>query len=80
MVKEFNTGFHDPIEPRKNKSKPFPQSVDRDCYEKLSGNFVAQGNSFGMGFNQPVGSESLKHSDVIPKGRIKTLNTFDPDN
>jgi len=76
----MDTGFNDPIKIRKQAPKDKPvdgknSPWDFRCpqYDQRSSCWVNAGTSYGVGFNQPTGTE--KHSDksAVPFGRVDTL-------
>jgi len=80
MVRDFKTGFKDRTEPKEIIHKPFPQSVDPECYDKRSSSFVSQGYDYGVGVNQPIGTDSHDAKPGVPMGRVKTLGLYDKEN
>ncbi len=76
----MKSGFKDPIaiKDQKPMDKPIdgkksPWDFTCPQYDQRSSCFVNAGTHYGVGRNQPVGSETHKKSDVIPMGRVNTM-------
>ncbi len=76
----MKSGFADPIKIKNQRPKDQPvdgkkSPWDFRCpqYDQRSSNFVNAGTHNGVGYNQPVGTEKHRKSDVIPKGGVKTM-------
>jgi hypothetical protein len=66
----MKTGFKDPIAPRQVVPKGIP-------YDERTGFFVSQGTNYGVGFNQPVGSDApgTLRAPTLPFGDVSTMRT-----
>lgn len=59
--------FKDPIKPNKgNKEPKFPWNFEAPKYDDR--NLISAGTNYGVGFNQPIGTEKMSMKEVIPKG------------
>lgn len=66
--------FKDPIAPRvKPEKKKNPWDFTAPCYDDR--NMVSAGDTYGVGFNQPVGHKGnpKERVDVLPFGRPETM-------
>jgi hypothetical protein len=77
MPKDFRRGFKDLTEPKKETNTPFPKGRDGASYDKRTGDFVSQGVNFGVGVNQPIGTEYPNNKPGVPMGRIDTLEIYE---
>jgi hypothetical protein len=69
-------GFKDRTEVKDSKKIKSPWNFDQPPYDQRSSCFVNAGTNYGVGHKQPVGSMGNgKNKDVIPKGRVNTLET-----
>lgn len=73
----MKTGFKDPIEPREKKSAERPFSYKNPGYDQRTSHFISAGDNYGVGFNQPLGSEKIASDYAVPVGRIKTMKVYD---
>ena len=74
-------GFKDPIEPRKIEpphkpvdGKNSPWDYRAPQYDQRHSCFVNAGTDYGVGFNQPVGTEKPPTSSPVPFGRVDTMS------
>lgn len=63
----MRTGFKDKFE-----AAPAYKKKNEYMYDERSGSYWAQGNNFGVGYRQPVGSEEKKAGTPCPMGRVHT--------
>lgn len=66
--------FKDPIAPIvKEQKKKNPWDFTAPCYDER--NMISAGDSYGMGFTQPVGHKGnpKERADTLPFGRVKTM-------
>lgn len=71
------THFKDRIAIKEKKDGVKPFSFDAPHYDKRSSHYMKAGDNYGVGHRQPVGSESIKSNDAIPKGRHNTLDIYE---
>ena len=74
----MKTGFKDRIEAHEKYSKELISekiASGKVPYDKRTGCYVAQGNDYGVGVKQPIGSEKQDTKYGVPVGRVKTLET-----
>lgn len=72
----MKTGFKDPIDDEKDLKKVRnPWSFAQVPYDERSSCFIEAGTNHGVGKRTPVGTDKVSNRDVIPKGRINTLET-----
>lgn len=79
----MKTGFKDRCEVNNPKEKKSPWNFKAPDYDQRSSCFIKAGSDYGVGKNQPIGGYNARTMDeVIPKGRVKTLQTqyFEEDN
>lgn len=76
----MKSGFHDPIAPKSIKpphtpvdGKNSPWDFRAPEYDQRSSCFVKAGTDYGVGFKQPVGTESVSGKSAVPYGRIDTM-------
>lgn len=71
----MKTGFHDPIKVKEGKKMKAPWNFDQPQYDERSSCYVNAGSHYGVGHNQPVGSEgrAKAESPCLPKGRVNTM-------
>ena len=66
--------FKNPIAPRvKEEKKKNPWDFTAPCYDQR--NMISAGDTYGVGFNQPVGHKGnpKERVDVLPFGRPATM-------
>lgn len=69
----MKTGFRDRT---KASAKPEKEAWFKGAtipYDKRTGDFVSQGSHYGVGVNQPIGSEKHSEKYAVPVGRVNTL-------
>lgn len=74
----MNTGFHDPIKPKVDKSKfPSPWDYRAPSYDERTSCYMDAGTHWGVGYNQPVGHTGNPKERVpcLPFGRVNTMET-----
>lgn len=71
----MNTGFSDPIAPRKGKEKKSPWDYTCPKYDERTSCYVNAGSHYGLGHKNPIGSMEKAKSRVptLPYGRVDTL-------
>jgi hypothetical protein len=72
----MKTGFKSVIKEDKEKKVKSPWTFHQPPYDERSSCFVSAGTHHGVGHKQPVGSLTHKKENVIPKGRVNTLQTY----
>lgn len=77
----MKTGFKDPLAIKNQKPKDKPvdgknSPWDFRCpqYDQRHSCFVNAGTYYGVGHAQPTGTKKLSNEEVIPMGRVDTLN------
>lgn len=84
----MKSGFKDPtaIKSQSPKDKPVdgkksPWDFTCPQYDERSGCYVNAGTRYGVGHKQPVGStgQPKQFVDVLPQGRVKTMEIYDKD-
>ncbi|MDE3022082.1 MAG: hypothetical protein KGI54_09490 [Pseudomonadota bacterium] len=71
----METGFKDPIAPRKGDKEP-RSTWNFECPQYDNRMRINAGTNYGVGFNNPVGTEGVPSgimSGPIPFGKVKTL-------
>ena len=70
----MKTGFKEPTAPKvKEKSMKSPWDFSAPAYDDRTK--ICAGTDYGVGYNAKIGSiGNPKSDDVIPKGRINTLD------
>lgn len=71
----MKTGFKDSLEVKNPKEKKNPWSFKAPEYDERSSCFVNAGSCYGVGHKQPIGKDRTSKKDVIPKGKISTMQT-----
>lgn len=76
----MKSGFKDPIAPRSQKPKDHPVDgkpttwdFKAPQYDQRSSCFVRAGTDYGVGFKQPVGTESVSAKSAVPYGKVDTM-------
>lgn len=79
----METGFKDPIKPRKEvpanqpkDGKNSPWDFRHPEYDQRHSQFVNAGTNYGTGFNQPVGSKNGSNKEVVPFGKVNTMDLY----
>ncbi len=79
----MDTGFETPLHPRKKPSKNIDTfkigHINNMDYDYRSSCFIKAGQSYGVGFNQPVGSKTPRKGNAIPKGKVEALSLYPKD-
>lgn len=73
----MKTGFKNPIAPKEKKSSDRPWSYKAPDYDQRSSHGVSAGDNYGVGFNQPIGSETITQSYAVPTGKVQTLKIYE---
>ena len=73
----MKTGFKDRLQVKKKEHGDRPWSFKAPDYDKRTSCFVSAGDDYGVGVNQPVGTEKVSGSYAVPVGRIKTLDLYE---
>lgn len=78
----MESGFKDPIKIKNQKpmdkpkdGKNSPWNFECPQYDERSSSFLNAGTHYGVGRNQPVGSEGnpKERAPVMPMGRVNTM-------
>jgi hypothetical protein len=76
----METGFKDRCKVNNPKEKKTFWKFKAPVYDERSSCFVRAGSDYGVGKNQPIGKyEARSMDEVIPKGRVDTLQTDSTD-
>lgn len=77
----MKTGFKDPLAIKNQKPKDKPvdgkdSPWDYRCpqYDQRHSCFVNAGTYYGTGVNQPVGTKKFSNEEVVPMGKVNTMN------
>ena len=71
----MDTGFKNPIEPKKGKQKASPWNFNQPSYDERTSCYVDAGSHYGIGHKQSVGhhGEPIERVPCLPFGRHTTL-------
>jgi len=72
--------FKNPMAPKvKEEKAKSPWNFQAPCYDDR--NMISAGDSYGVGFNQPVGHKGppASKADVLPMGKVKTMQDDNMD-
>lgn len=71
--------MYDPIKPKEKKSGVKPYGFHACEYDERSGRGVDAGESYGVGFRNPVGHAggAKPSASTLPFGRVDTLNIYE---
>jgi hypothetical protein len=50
-----------------------PWDFKKPDYTQLTSKFIQAGTDYGVGKRQPVGSKTVSKEDVIPMGKVETM-------
>ncbi len=85
----MKTGFKEPNAVKKEKPKDANmEGARKDAYnfhmpeyDERTSSCFRNGTDYGVGINQPIGHDGPAKSkvEVLPFGRVKTLNLYDED-